>query len=122
MASTPQLEKGAAPDAYLLILEALAKKKPLGVMYEGHRRSICPHVIGRNAAGAWRVFAFQHGGTSQAGLPEKGGWRCLALDRLYEVELLEEAWQTEPHAPQRCVLQVEADTEADYPEAPQNGQ
>jgi hypothetical protein len=113
MASTPQLENGAAPDSYLLLMEALARKKPVRAMYEGRRRSICPHVIGRNAAGAWRVFAYQYGGTSQSGPPEEGGWRCLALDRLFEVELLDEAWRTEPHAPQRCVLQVEAETEAD---------
>ena len=122
MASTPRLEKGAAPDPYCLMVDALARKKPVRVTYEGHLRSICPHVIGRNAAGAWRVFAYQYGGTSQAGLPGKGGWRCLALDRLSEVELLDEAWHTEPHAPQRCVWQVEAETEANYPEAPQNGQ
>jgi hypothetical protein len=122
MASMPQLEKGAAPFPYWLLMDALARKKPVRAMYEGRPRSICPHVIGRNAAGLWRVFAFQYGGTSQSGLPEEGSWRCLALDRLREVELLDEAWHTEPHAPQRCVLQVEAEAEVDYPEAPQNGQ
>lgn len=96
-------------DSYQLILNALEKRKPVRVEYEGCLRSICPHVIGRNAAGALRVFAYQYSGTSRSGLAEGGGWRCLALDQLREVEILDEPWRSEPHAPQRCVQQVEAE-------------
>ena len=70
-------------------------------------------------------FCYQYGGETNRGpLPTDGEgiWRCLALQKLSKVELLDNPWQTEPHARQRCVENIEVDAE-DYPGGdPQNGQ
>lgn len=50
-----------------------------------------------------------------------GSWRCLALEKFSSVELMDGPWQTEPHARQRCVENIEVDAE-DHPDRdPQNG-
>jgi len=57
-------------------------------------------------------------------LPTSGAgiWRCLALEKLSHVEVLDAPWRTEPHAPQRCVEHIELDAD-NYPGGdPQNGQ
>ena len=40
-------------------------------------------------------------------------WRCIALEKLSGVELLEGAWQTAPNhsRPQTCVVEVDVDAE-----------
>ncbi|MFN7992023.1 MAG: hypothetical protein U0Q18_00385 [Bryobacteraceae bacterium] len=55
--------------------------------------------------------------TAHAG---SGAWRCLAVEKLDEVELLEEEWRTEARAPQRCVDRVDASV--DQPDELQKGQ
>jgi hypothetical protein len=52
-------------------------------------------------------------------------WRCIALEKLSHVELLEDAWRTAPNhlRPQTCVAVADVDAE-DQPAAlaPQKGQ
>ena len=64
-------------------------------------------------------------GETQSGpLPSSGEgiWRCLSLIQLSSVEVIDGPWRTEPHAPQRCVENIEVDAD-DYPGGdPQNGQ
>ena len=76
--------------------------------------------------GRLRAFCYQFGGGSGSGLrvgPEGiGGWRCIAVDKLSQVELQVGAWHTEPRAgPQRCVEHVDFDTDAQSGGDPQNG-
>jgi len=82
-------------------------------------------VLGYNQPGEFKVFCYQYGGETKSGPLPAGGegvWRCLSLKKLFSVELLDSPWQTEPHAPQRCVEHVEVDAD-DYPGGdPQNGQ
>ena len=103
-----------------LIVTAVHSRRPVRAMYQEQEREFCPHVIGRNRTGEWRVFVYQYGGTSRSGLAGEGGWRCWAVSGLSRAALQDGSWHTAPHERQRCVIQVEAD--ADYPEAPQNGQ
>ena len=90
-----------------------------------YARLLCPHVVGYNEPGEWRVFCYQYGGETKSGpLPsgDEGIWRCLSLRKLSSVELLDSPWRTEPHARQRCVENIEIDAD-DYPGGdPQNGQ
>ena len=112
-------------EIHQLVRAAVAQRRPIAVVYEGARRLLCPHVLGFNQAGQHRVFCYQYGGESKSGLRPKGGvgsWRCLALDKLRCVELLDGRWQTEPHARQRCVEKIELDAEAHPDRDPQNGQ
>jgi hypothetical protein len=110
---------------YRLLCAAARQHRPAAALYDGARRLLCPHVLGYNQPGEFRVFCYQYGGETKSGpLPASGGgiWRCLSLKKLLSVELLDSPWQTEPHAPQRCVEHVEVDSD-DYPGGdPQNGQ
>ena len=86
---------------------------------------LCPHVLGYNQPGDWRVFCYQYAGETKSGpLPtsDAGIWRCLVLRKFSSMEMLDGPWRTEPHAPQRCVEHIVLDAD-DYPGGdPQNGQ
>lgn len=112
-----------AEDTYRLLRAAVLQRRPVSCTYDGLRRLLCPHVLGTNRAGQKRVFCYQYGGGSSSGLQPRAGsgsWRCLAVDKLDEVELTEGDWHTEAHARQRCVDQVEVS--ADQPDELQKGQ
>jgi hypothetical protein len=82
-------------------------------------------VLGYNQPGEFRVFCYQYGGETKGGpllTVGQGIWRCLSLRKLLSVELLNSPWQTDPHAPQRCVEHVEVYTDDYRGGDPQNGQ
>src|SRR5436309_2909682 len=83
-------------------------------------RLFCPHRLGRNKEGQVRVLCYQFGGESESGLEPPGSpanWRCIALDQLSHIELLNGAWQTAPNHSRTasCIADVDADAE-DYPD------
>ena len=117
---------GQGPEeVHRLVAAAAVQHRPIAARYDGTRRLLCPHVVGFNEPGEWRVFCYQYGGETKSGpLPsgDKGIWRCLSLMKFLSVELLDSPWRTEPHARQRCVENIEIDAD-DYPGGdPQNGQ
>jgi hypothetical protein len=125
---TPQSVKPQALDEiYGLLLAAAACKQPVAAIYDGFPRWLCPHVLGRNREGRLRAFCYQFGGGSGSGLrlgPEgMGGWRCIAVDKLSQVELGAGDWRTEPRASrQHCVEHIDLDTDAQSGDDPQKGQ
>jgi hypothetical protein len=124
--SVPASAREQSPDEiYRLVRAAAVQHRPITALYDGMRRLLCPHVLGYNRPGDWRVFCYQYGGETKGGpLPVSGEgiWRCLALKKLSSVECVTGPWRTEPHAPQRCVEHIEVDAD-DYPGGdPQNGQ
>jgi len=112
-------------EIYRLVAAAAVRHRPITARYDGTRRLLCPHVVGYNHPGEWRVFCYQYGGETKSGPLPTGGdglWRCLTLRKLSSVEVLDGPWRTAPHAPQRCVEHIELDAD-DYPGGdPQNGQ
>ena len=103
-------------DIYRLVRTAVISKHPIRAIYHGRDRRFCPHRLGRNHEGQIRVLCYQYAGESNSGLQAVGSpanWRCLALEKLNKVELLEEAWQTAPNhsRPQTCVTEVDVDAE-----------
>ena len=103
-------------DIYRLVRTAVINKYPIRGIYHGRDRRFCPHRLGRNHEGQIRVLCYQYGGESRSGLQAAGSpanWRCLALEKLSRVELLEGAWQTAPNhsRPQTCVTEVDVDAE-----------
>ena len=112
-------------EIYNLLRTAVIQQRPIAAVHDGGRRLVCPHVLGRNKADQYRAFCYQYGGESKSGLQPKGGagsWRCIALEKLSSVELLDGPWQTEPHGSQRCVAKIDVDAE-DHPDRePQRGQ
>jgi hypothetical protein len=111
-------------EIHRLVCAAAVEHRPIAVRYDGTQRLLCPHVVGYNEPGEWRVFCYQFGGETQSGGPDggEGIWRCLSLKELSCVKVLGGPWRSEPHARQRCVENIEVDAD-DYPGGdPQNGQ
>jgi hypothetical protein len=112
-------------EIHRLVCAAAVEHRPIAAQYDGTQRLLCPHVVGYNQPGERRVFCYQFGGETKSGPRPDGGegiWRCLSLKKLSRVKLLGGPWQSEPHARQRCVENIEVDAD-DYPGGdPQNGQ
>ena len=100
-------------DIYRLVWTAVANKKPLGAVYRQLPRLFCPHRLGRNRAGQ---LCYQYGGKSESGLEPIGSpanWRCVVLEKLQAVELLDDSWKTAPNhsRPATCVVHADIDAE-----------
>ena len=113
-------------EIYRLVWAAVGSKRPIEASYHG-RRLFCPHRLGRNSAGELRVLCYQYGGESESGLQPAGSpanWRCVALQKLSQVRLLEEAWHTAPNhsRPASCVVDADIDAEDQSERNPQKGQ
>ncbi len=114
-------------DIYQLVWTAVATKRPIRAVYKKRSRLFCPHRLGRNRVGEQRVLCYQYGGDSESGLAPMGSpenWRCIGLEKLQAVELVDGAWKTAPNhsRPAHCILNADIDAE-DHPErVPQNGQ
>jgi hypothetical protein len=103
-------------DIYRLVWTAISVKRPVSAVYHKRRRLLCPHRLGRSAEGQLRVLCYQYGGESESGLQPVGSpqnWRCLALEKLGKVELLEDSWQTAPNHSRmgRCIQHADIDAE-----------
>ena len=113
-------------EIYRLVWAAVANKRPIEAIYHGRPRLLCPHRLGRNQRGQLRVLCYQYGGESESGLQPAGSpanWRCVALEQLSRVRLLDNGWWTAPNhsRPSSCVAEADIDAE-DHPErAPQKG-
>src|SRR5712691_2652395 len=124
---TAQPDKDQAVlEIYLLLRLAAGRRQPVAAVYDGLPRLLCPHVLGRKSD-RLHAFFYQFGGRSHRGLPigpeGKGGWRCLAVERLSRVELRADAWHTEPRTRrQTCIDEVDFDADAQPGEDPQQGQ
>jgi len=111
-------------EIYALLRTAGTRKQSVAALYEGHPRLFCPHLLGRSKQGRRHAFCYQFGGTSDSGLKSVaegvGGWRCLKVEKLSQVELQSGIWHTEPRANrQTCVEEVEFDADAQRGEDPQ---
>jgi hypothetical protein len=117
---------GFVADVYRIVRTAVENRRPISAVYDKRDRLFCPHRLGRNKEGQFRVLCYQYGGESESGLKppgSPGNWRCIALDKLRKVEVLDGAWQTAPNhsRPASCVVEADVDAE-DYPERdPQQG-
>jgi hypothetical protein len=126
MADSGTGKAGRLEDLYRMVRKAVATRRPMGATYHNRYRLLCPHRLGRNKAGQLRVLCYQYGGESESGLRAAGSpanWRCIALDKLGEVEILSGAWRTAPNhsRPGSCVVDADVDAE-DYPlDDPQQG-
>jgi hypothetical protein len=114
-------------DIYRLVWTAVANKRPIEASYHRRPRLFCPHRLGRNKEGQLRILCYQYGGESASGLEPPGSpanWRCIALEKLSKVKLLEDAWRTAPNhsRPTSCVIDADIDAEDQPAGDPQEGQ
>jgi len=103
-------------DIYRLVWTAVANRQPISAVYKELPRLFCPHRLGRNQAGQRRVLCYQYGGDSESGLAPLGSpanWRCIVLEKLRAVELVEGSWKTAPNhsRPATCVIEADIDAE-----------
>src|SRR3979411_2152584 len=99
---------GRLEDFNRVVRTAIETRRPISAVYDKHPRLFCPHRLGRNKEGQFRVLCYQFGGTSRSGLKPPASpdnWRCVALDKLRGVTLLDGAWQTAPNhsRPASCI-------------------
>ena len=113
-------------EIYELLRYAAVRRQPVAATYDGQPRLLCPHLGGRKS-GRLHVLCYQFGGSSnsdKALAPEGVGvWRCLAVEKLSQVELRTGAWHTEPRSQrQTCIDEVDFDADVQPGDDPQKGQ
>ena len=88
-------------ETYAILRRAAARRQPVAAIYDDLPRLLCPHVLGRKA-GRYHALVYQIGGRSNSGLPvvpsEAGVWRCVAVEKLSQVELRADGWRSEPRS------------------------
>lgn len=98
--------------AYALVRQAIEERRQIHASYGGHRRRMCPHVLGTKE-GRSRALFFQFAGGSGRGLAPDGDWRCLPLDRLTDVSVHDGPWHTRTHSePQHCIEEVDLEVDS----------
>jgi len=116
-------EASGVSEVYELLRYAAARRQSVAAIYDGEPRLLCPHVGGRKSS-RLHVFCYQFGGSSNSVerlAPEgRGVWRCLAVEKLSQVELRADAWHTEVRSPrQTCIDEIDFDADAQCGEDPQ---
>lgn len=101
------------PDAYSLVREAIVERKQIVAVYKGHKREMCPHVIGTKKGREQALF-FQFAGSSSQGLPPQGEWRCVPIEGLSDISMRKGAWHTSERHRQDQTCVDEVDVEIDY--------
>jgi len=105
---------------YQLFEQAMRERSQIACMYGGHRRELCPIVLG-HSGGEEKALTFQVGGSSSSGLPPGGEWRCLVLAKVSFARLHDGPWVElgDSHAtPQGCVEIVDLDVNPASPYSP----
>src|SRR5215831_5279815 len=84
---------GAVSSTFELLRTATRSKQHIVGYYDGFYRQLCPHVLGWKR-GVPHLFAFQFGGQSLRPLPVSGQWKCMEVEKLSVVSVLDGPWHT----------------------------
>ena len=105
---------------YALFAQAMAERKQILCRYDGHRRELCPVVLG-HSKGQEVALVYQFAGASRSGLPPGGEWKCFHLSKTSEVALRDGPWHTgtSHRRAQACVEIVDLDVNPSSPYSPQ---
>ena len=118
---SPSATAASMPSAtHALFLRAMREKKQIVCMYQGHRRELCPIVLGRTSLEE-KALVFQFGGaTSEGPIRAPGDWKCLRLAEVQNAALRDGPWHagTEHSAAQHCMKMVEYDVNPQSPYKP----
>ena len=104
---------------YKLFEQAMRGRQQVVCLYGGHRRELCPVILG-HSQDQEKALTFQFGGSSSSGLPRGGEWRCLWLAKVSDVELRDGPWLSgSSHSqPQGCVDVIDLDVNPASPYKP----
>jgi len=116
MPGTGTERSGPFEKIYRVVRQAVEKRCPISAVYQGRYRLFCPHRLGRNKEGQLRALCYQFGGESNSGLKQFGSsdnWRCLAIEKLSDIALLEGAWHSAPNhsRPASCITHTDIDVD-----------
>src|SRR5690242_197721 len=109
-----------ASATYNLFLEAMRQRRQIVCVYQGHRRAVCPILLGRTGLEE-ESLVYQFAGATSDGLVKPGGdWKCLRLADVREIVLREGSWHAgEGHSTRAvCMKMVEYDVNPDSPYDP----
>ena len=108
-----------ASKAYALLERAMREKKQVVCLYDGHRRELCPVILG-HTDGEEKALTYQFGGSTSSRLRPGGDWRCLFLARVTDIELRDGPWRDgkSHQTNQKCVAEVDLDMNPRSPYAP----
>jgi len=102
-----------AIDKFALVHDAIRHKRQVAATYKGHKRWMCPHVLGYKEGVRHCVF-YQFGGSSNHGLAWDGSpsnWRCIPVEELEDVQSVVGPWHSaRNYSPdeQTCVDEIVA--------------
>ena len=105
---------------YGLFLAAMRTKKQIVCVYQGHRRELCPILLGRTGLEE-KSLVFQFAGdTSEGAIPPPGDWKCLRLAEVRDPVLRDGPWHagSDHSTAQHCLKMVEYDVNPDSPYDP----
>ena len=104
---------------HALLLEAMRERRPVACVYQGHRREICPVMLGRTGLEE-KALVFQFGGTTSKGPIGKADWKCFILAEITVVVLIDGRWHSgsEHSEAQHCMKMVEYDVNPASPYSP----
>jgi hypothetical protein len=93
---------------YALFRATILAERQVVCSYDGRRRELCPHIIGRNRSGEEVVLAWQFAGQSSGRLPQ---WRCLRLAHVRDAQSREGLWHEggSHRSEQTCVSDIDLD-------------
>jgi hypothetical protein len=105
---------------YALFEEAMRHRRQILCRYDGHRRELCPIILG-HTDGQEVALTYQFAGSGSKPLPPGGQWKCLRLSKVSDVQLRDGPWHAgDKHMQrQRCVAVVDLDVNPDSPYHPQ---
>jgi hypothetical protein len=105
--------------SYELFAKALLERQQIVCDYDGHRRELCPIILG-HSKGEEAALVYQFAGGSRSGLPPGGQWKCLRLAKAGDVQLREGPWfaGASHQQPQACVEIVDLDVNPASPYHP----
>ena len=66
MAGPAIVAEQSPEEIHRLVCAAAVQHRPIAAFYDGARRLLCPHVLGYNQPGEWRVFGYQYGAKPRA--------------------------------------------------------
>ena len=104
---------------YKLFEQAMTERKQIICMYDGHRRELCPIILG-HTEGEEKALTFQFGGEAKGRLPAGGQWKCFWLSGVSDVQLFDGPWHAGSRHSQKqtCVEVVDLDVNPNSPYNP----
>jgi len=100
-------------NTYDLLKQAISKKQQVVATYNGYRREMCPHALGKKNGKEHCLF-YQFAGESSSNpiIPgSEKNWRCMPVNGLFDVSLREGEWHTASNhsRPQTCIDDIDVE-------------